>query len=150
MILFNRNINMILHSNFSIPSKFVYGKFNAKGTKRTPQELRKRRHMSFRRKVGGNCERPRLVVHRSNNHIYAQVIDDNKMHTLVAASTISLSLRELVTGNNVFSASLVGKEIARLCVERGISKVVFDRAGYLYHGKIKALANSARENGLIF
>merc|ERR1719198_491979 len=104
MILFNRNINMILHSNFSIPSKFVYGKFLTKSSRRTPAELRKRRHKSFRKKIGGTSERPRLVVHRSNNHIYAQVIDDTKMHTLVASSTSRTTIKEQITRNNIIAA----------------------------------------------
>merc|ERR1739845_7903 len=92
-------------------------------SKKTPLEHRKRRHKSFRRKIGGNTDRPRLVVHRSNNHIYAQVIDDTKMHTLAAASTGSRTIRETITGNNIPAAEVVGKEIARLCIEKGISKV---------------------------
>jgi large subunit ribosomal protein L18 len=138
-----------LSSDGSRPITFQRG-FFLLSSKKTPLEHRKRRHRSFRRKIGGNTDRPRLVVHRSNNHIYAQVIDDTKMHTLAAASTSSPAIRDRVTGNNLGAAEVVGKEIAKICIERGISKVIFDRAGYLYHGRVKALADSAREGGLIF
>merc|ERR1712224_751303 len=133
-----------------LQSDVFYRGFFLQSTNKTPLEHRKRRHRSFRRKIGGNTDRPRLVVHRSNNHIYAQVIDDTKMHTLAAASTSSPAIRDRVTGNNLGAAEVVGKEIAKRCIERGISKVIFDRAGYLYHGRVKALADSAREGGLIF
>merc|ERR1712113_1382478 len=113
---------------------------------KTPTECRKRRQKGARRKIRGTDERPRLVVHRSNNHIYAQVINDTQMHTLAAVSTISPSLKNQVSNNNIPAACIVGREIAKICID----KVVFDRAGYLYHGRIKALADAAREGGLLF
>jgi large subunit ribosomal protein L18 len=107
--------------------------------------IRQRIHSRIRRKLAGSTERPRLNVYRSLNHIYAQVIDDQTGVTLVAASTIKSK-----TGGNVAAAKEVGKEIAQKAVEKGIKKVVFDRGGYLYHGRIKALADAAREAGLEF
>jgi large subunit ribosomal protein L18 len=107
--------------------------------------IRQRIHDRIRRKLAGTAERPRLNVYRSLNHIYAQVIDDQSGSTLVAASTIKLK-----TGGNVASAKEIGKTIAELAVSKGIKKVVFDRGGYLYHGRIKALADAAREAGLEF
>merc|ERR1711976_44500 len=140
---------MIITSKNSILHKRIY-QLIVQPSKRTPEECRKRRHKSSRKKINGTNERPRLVVHRSNNHIYAQVIDDSRMSTLAAASSGSPLLREFVTRNNIPTAQIVGKEIARLCIEKGIKKVVFDRAGYLYHGRVKALADSARASGLLF
>ncbi len=110
-------------------------------------EIRKRIHLRIREKLAGTGERPRLNVYRSLNHIYAQVIDDQKGETLVSASTIALKLK---TGGNIASAKAVGKTVAERAVEKGIKKVVFDRGGYLYHGRIKALADAAREAGLEF
>jgi large subunit ribosomal protein L18 len=110
-------------------------------------EIRQRIHQRIRRKLAGTSERPRLNVYRSLNHIYAQVVDDQKGETLVSASTLSLKLK---TGGNVASAKEVGKAVAELAVKQGIKKVVFDRGGYLYHGRIKALADAAREAGLEF
>ena len=109
--------------------------------------IRQRIHDRIRRKLAGTGERPRLNVYRSLNHIYAQVIDDQKGETLVSASTLSLKLK---TGGNVASAKQIGKAVADLAVKQGIKKVVFDRGGYLYHGRIKALADAAREAGLEF
>ena len=108
-------------------------------------EIRQRIHQRIRRKLAGTAERPRLNVYRSLNHIYAQVIDDQKGETLVSASSIKLK-----TGGNVASAKEIGKAVAELAVKKGIKKVVFDRGGYLYHGRIKALADAAREAGLEF
>ena len=107
--------------------------------------IRQRIHDRIRRKLAGTGERPRLNVYRSLNHIYAQVIDDQKGETLVSASSIKLK-----TGGNVASAKEIGKAVAELAVKKGIKKVVFDRGGYLYHGRIKALADAAREAGLEF
>jgi large subunit ribosomal protein L18 len=107
--------------------------------------IRQRIHSRIRRKLAGSTERPRLNVYRSLNHIYAQVIDDQTGVTLTSASTIKSK-----TGGNVAAAKEVGKEIAQKAVEKGIKKVVFDRGGYLYHGRIKALADAAREAGLEF
>jgi large subunit ribosomal protein L18 len=107
--------------------------------------IRQRIHSRIRRKLSGSSERPRLNVYRSLNHIYAQVIDDATGVTVVSASTIKSK-----TGGNVAAAKEVGKEIAQKAVEKGIKKVVFDRGGFLYHGRIKALADAAREAGLEF
>ena len=108
-------------------------------------EIRKRIHARIRRKLAGTTERPRLNVYRSVNHIYAQVIDDQTGTTIAAASTIKLK-----TGGNVAAAKEIGKTIAELAQGKGVKKVVFDRGGYLYHGRIKALADAAREAGLEF
>jgi large subunit ribosomal protein L18 len=107
--------------------------------------IRQRIHARIRAKLSGTEQRPRLNVYRSLNHIYAQVIDDQKGVTLVSASTIKLK-----TGGNVAAAREIGKTVAELAVQKGIRKVVFDRGGYLYHGRIKALADAAREAGLEF
>jgi large subunit ribosomal protein L18 len=115
------------------------------------EELRKKRHRRLRFKVIGTLERPRLNVSRSLQHIYAQLIDDSTGNTLATASTVDKTLREeLKTGGNVEAAVAVGKLIAERAQEKGITAVVFDRGGYKYHGRIQALANSARENGLKF
>ena len=114
-------------------------------------ELRKKRHLRVRKKVFGTAERPRLNVFRSLKHIYAQIIDDERGVTLISASTLSPELRgQLKTGGNVEAAAAVGRLVAQKALERGIKKVVFDRGGYLYHGRVKALAEAAREAGLEF
>jgi len=105
---------------------------------------RKRRHERVRNRVEGSPERPRLCVYRSNQHIYAQIIDDTIGHTLASASSLG------VGGANVEGAIAVGKLIAEKAKEAGVEKVVFDRGGYLYHGRIKSLADAAREGGLDF
>ena len=107
--------------------------------------IRQRIHARIRAKLAGTEARPRLNVYRSLNNIYAQVIDDQTGTTLVSASTIKLK-----TGCNIAAAKEIGKEVAEKAVEKGIKKVVFDRGGYLYHGRIKALADAAREAGLEF
>jgi large subunit ribosomal protein L18 len=107
--------------------------------------IRQRVHARIRRKMAGTGERPRLNVYRSLSHIYAQVIDDQTGQTLVSASSIKLK-----TGGNLAAAKEIGKAVAEKAVEKGIKKVVFDRGGYLYHGRIKALADAAREAGLEF
>jgi len=107
--------------------------------------VRQRIHARIREKLAGTGERPRLNVYRSLNHIYAQVIDDRTGQTLVSASSIKLK-----TGGNVAAAKEIGKAVAEKAVEKGIKRVVFDRGGYLYHGRIKALADAAREAGLEF
>jgi large subunit ribosomal protein L18 len=109
--------------------------------------IRQRIHARIRAKLSGTGERPRLNVYRSLSHIYAQVIDDQKGETIVSASSLAMKLK---TGGNVASAKEIGKAIAERAVEKGIKKVVFDRGGYLYHGRIKALADAAREAGLEF
>ena len=109
--------------------------------------IRQRIHARIRAKLAGTAERPRLNVYRSLNHIYAQVIDDQKGETLVSASSLQMKLK---TGGNVASAKEIGKAVAELAVKQGIKRVVFDRGGYLYHGRVKALADAAREAGLEF
>ncbi len=104
-------------------------------------------HRRIRRKVKGSGERPRLAVYRSLNHIYAQVVDDELGKTIVSASTTEKDLRG-TSGGNVDAARRIGKAIAERALEKGISNVVFDRGGYLYHGRIKALTDAAREAGL--
>lgn len=119
--------------------------------KLTRRESKQRRHRRVRGKVSGCAERPRLAVFRSNEHIYAQIIDDTKHHTLVAASTVEPGLKsDLATGASCEASAQVGKLIAVRSLEKGITKVVFDRGGNLYHGRIKALADAAREAGLDF
>jgi large subunit ribosomal protein L18 len=119
--------------------------------KLTRVESVKRRHRRVRKKVSGTAERPRLAVFRSHQHIYAQVIDDTKQHTLAAASTLDPDLKsQLKSGATSEAAIEVGKLVAQRAIEQGIGKVVFDRGGNLYHGRIKALADAAREAGLDF
>jgi large subunit ribosomal protein L18 len=113
------------------------------------QQLRRRRHV--RSKITGTTERPRLTVFRSSKHIYAQLIDDLTGKTLAAASSATADVRQsLPYGGNVKAASEVGKKIAAVAKERGITKVAFDRGHYRYHGRVKALADGAREGGLNF
>jgi large subunit ribosomal protein L18 len=115
------------------------------------REARRRRHLRVRKKVFGTPERPRLNVFRSSKHIYAQVIDDRAGHTLVAASSIDPELRgQLKNGATVEAAQRVGELVARRALAAGIRKVRFDRGGYLYHGRVKALAEGARAGGLEF
>lgn len=118
--------------------------------KASRKELTRRRHTRIRRKMSGTSERPRLAVFRSNQHIYAQVIDDSQHHTLVAASTLETDLRQQTAGSTMEASALVGKLIAERSIEKGITQVVFDRGGKLYHGRVAALAEAAREAGLSF
>ena len=119
--------------------------------KESKNERRLRRHKRIRKKVFGTPERPRLCVFRSNKHIYAQIIDDTIGHTLVSASTVDPELREKLQKTwNKEAAREVGKLIAKRALEKGIKKVVFDRGGYRYHGRVKELAEGAREGGLEF
>ncbi|WP_066366388.1 50S ribosomal protein L18 [Neobacillus fumarioli] len=118
-------------------------------TKQDKNAVRKKRHARVRAKLSGTSARPRLNVFRSNKHIYAQLIDDTKGVTLVSASTLDKELSLESTGN-IEAAQKVGELVAKRAVEKGISSVVFDRGGYLYHGRIQALADAARENGLQF
>ena len=119
--------------------------------KASRKKLTQRRHYRIRRRIEGTGDRPRLAVFRSHNHIYAQVIDDDKQHTLAAASTLDKDLRsELSSGNNMTASTAVGSLVAKRALEKGITKVVFDRGGNLYHGRVKALAEAAREAGLDF
>lgn len=111
----------------------------------------KRRRMRVRKKVKGTPERPRLVVNRSTAHIYAQLVDDTSGKTLAAVSTTQAKINSgLKSTGNIESAKVVGKEIARVALSRGISSVRFDRGGRKYHGRVKALADAAREAGLVF
>jgi large subunit ribosomal protein L18 len=119
-------------------------------TKISKNQTRQRVHDRIRKKVLGTAERPRLNVYRSLNNIYVQVIDDLAGKTVVAASTSQGKKGQRVTGGNVASAKEVGKKIAELAKAKGITRVVFDRGGYIYHGRIKALADAAREAGLQF
>lgn len=112
-------------------------------------EARQKRHIRVRKKVFGTPERPRLNVYRSVNNIYVQVIDDTAGHTLAAASSLDKGLK-LKTGGNADAAKAVGKAIAERAKAAGVTKVVFDRGGYLYHGRIASLADAAREGGLEF
>lgn len=118
-------------------------------TKLDKNKVRKKRHARVRSKLSGTEARPRLNVYRSNKNIYAQLIDDEKGVTLASASTLEKELGSDANGN-VAAAEKVGELIAKRAVEKGIKSVVFDRGGYLYHGRVKALAESARENGLEF
>jgi large subunit ribosomal protein L18 len=112
---------------------------------------RLRRHARVRRRVEGTAEQPRLCVFRSLNHIYAQIIDDTQGHTLVAASTLDADVRaELNDKDKIGQAAIVGKTLAERASAAGIDKVVFDRGGYLYHGRVEALAKAARKGGLKF
>ncbi|HTA41800.1 MAG TPA: 50S ribosomal protein L18 [Bryobacteraceae bacterium] len=116
-------------------------------------EIRERVHERIRKKLKGTTERPRLTVFRSVAHIYAQVIDDTKGVTLVAASSVEKAdagKGKKATGGNVAAAKEIGKRVAQRAKEHGINKVVFDRGGYIYHGRVKALADAAREAGLEF
>jgi large subunit ribosomal protein L18 len=117
-------------------------------TKQDKNQVRKKRHARVRTKITGTTERPRLNVFRSNKHIYAQLIDDSKGLTIVSASTMDKDFDG--TAGNVEAAKSIGETIAKRAVEKNIKSVVFDRGGYLYHGRVKALAEAARENGLEF
>ena len=119
--------------------------------KTTGRDQRARRHRRIRGRVSGTVERPRLNVFRSSTHIYAQVIDDTRGHTLAAASTIDAGLKPQLSENTkVDEAKLVGRLIAERALAAGINQVVFDRGGYKYHGRVRALADAAREAGLKF
>ena len=113
------------------------------------QKGRERRHLRVRKKITGTAERPRLSVYRSERHIYAQIIDDVSQSTLVAASTLDKDL-EISLGSNKEAAQKVGEMIAKKALDKGIKQVVFDRGGYIYHGRIEELAKAAREAGLEF
>lgn len=118
---------------------------------KTPSAARIRRHRRVRRRLGGTPERPRLAVFRSLSHIYAQVIDDSSGRTLVAASDLEADLRSQRDGKKKAQvAELVGDALARRAVEKGIKAVVFDRGGFKFHGRVKALAEAARKGGLSF
>ena len=120
-------------------------------SKTNRSEVRVNKHRKLRNRFSGTAERPRLAVFRSNNHMYAQIIDDTVGNTLVAASTLEKEVKaELEKTNNVDAAAYLGTVIAKKAIEQGINTVVFDRGGFIYQGKIKALADAAREAGLEF
>ncbi|MBO4839077.1 MAG: 50S ribosomal protein L18 [Lachnospiraceae bacterium] len=120
-------------------------------SKNSRKEVRVKKHQRLRNRFAGTAERPRLAVFRSDKHMYAQIIDDDAQKTLVAASTTEKAAKEeLEFTNNTEAASYVGTLIGKRALEAGITEVVFDRGGYLYHGKVKALAEAAREAGLKF
>ena len=120
-------------------------------SKKSRSEVRVNKHRKLRNRFSGTAERPRLAVFRSNNHMYAQIIDDTVGNTLVSASTLQKDVKaELEKTNNVEAAAYLGTVIAKKAIEKGITSVVFDRGGFIYHGKIKALADAAREAGLDF
>lgn len=112
--------------------------------------LRKKRHGRVRNKISGSEQRPRLCVYRSLNNVYAQIINDDLGETITTASSLSPELKGKVSGGNKEAAAAVGKLIAAKAQEKGVKKIVFDRAGYIYHGRLKALADAAREGGLEF
>ena len=119
--------------------------------KEARSKVRVKKHNRIRNRFAGTAERPRLAVFRSNNHMYAQIIDDDAQNTLVSASTLQKDVKaELQKTNNVEAASYLGTVIAKKALEKGITTVVFDRGGFIYHGKVKALAEAAREAGLEF
>ena len=120
-------------------------------SKKSRSEVRVNKHRKLRNRFSGTAERPRLAVFRSNNHMYAQIIDDTVGNTLVSASTLQKDVKaELEKTNNVEAAAYLGTVIAKKAIEKGITSVVFYRGGFIYHGKIKALADAAREAGLNF
>ena len=119
--------------------------------KESRSEVRIKKHMRVRNHLAGTADRPRLAVFRSNNHMYAQIIDDSVGNTIVAASTVEKSIKEaLEQTDNVDAAAYVGKVVAERALEKGIKTVVFDRGGFIYQGKVQALADAAREAGLEF
>lgn len=119
--------------------------------KESRSKVRAKKHLRIRNRFSGTAERPRLAVFRSNNHMYAQIIDDTVGNTLVSASTVQKEVKaELEKTNNVDAAAYLGKVIAERALEKGIKEVVFDRGGFIYQGKVKALADAAREAGLEF
>ncbi len=120
-------------------------------SKKSRSEIRVKKHRRLRNRLSGTAECPRLAVFRSNNHMYAQIIDDTVGKTLVAASTLQKDVKaELEKTNDVAAAAYLGKVIAEKALEKGIKEVVFDRGGFIYQGKVKALADAAREAGLNF
>ena len=120
-------------------------------SKESRQKVRVKKHMKIRNRFSGTAQRPRLAVFRSNNHMYAQIIDDTVGNTLVSASTLEKDVKaELEKTNNVDAAAYLGTVIAKRAIEKGIDTVVFDRGGFIYQGKIEALADAAREAGLKF
>ena len=120
-------------------------------SKKSRSEVRAKKHRRLRNRISGTASTPRLAVFRSNNHMYAQIIDDTVGKTLVSASTLDKDVKaECEKTNNVEAAAVVGKVVAKKALEKGITTVVYDRGGFIYEGKIKALAEAAREAGLEF
>ena len=120
-------------------------------SKKSRSEVRVKKHLKIRNRFTGTAARPRLAVFRSNNHMYAQIIDDTVGNTLVSASTLDKEVKaSLEKTNNVEAAAVVGTTIAKKAIEKGITTVVFDRGGFIYQGKVQALADAAREAGLEF
>lgn len=120
-------------------------------SKKSRSEVRVKKHRRLRNRISGTASTPRLAVFRSNNHMYAQIIDDVAQHTLVSASTVQRDVKaELEKTNDVAAAKYLGTVIAKRALEKGITTVVFDRGGYIYQGKVQALAEAAREAGLNF
>ena len=120
-------------------------------SKESRQAVRAKKHLRIRNRFSGTAQRPRLAVFRSNNHMYAQIIDDTVGNTLVSASTLEKEVKaEIEKTNNVDAAAYLGTVIAKRAIEKGIKEVVFDRGGFIYQGKIAALADAAREAGLEF
>ena len=120
-------------------------------SKQSRSEIRRKKHYRLRNRFAGTAERPRLAVFRSNNHMYTQIIDDSVGHTLVSASTLEKEIKaELENTDTVDAAAYIGTVVAKRAIEKGIKEVVFDRGGFIYQGKIQALADAAREAGLVF
>ncbi len=119
--------------------------------KESRQDIREKKHLKIRKRINGTAEMPRLAVFRSNHHIYAQLIDDVAGKTLASASTMDKDLKgQLKVTDNVEAAEAVGEAVAKKALDQGIKTVVFDRAGYIYHGKVAAVADAARKAGLEF
>ncbi len=126
-------------------------KLKNKNKKLKPHQYQKLKRASLRGQIKGTLERPRLSVYRSNENIYAQIIDDSNSKTLVSCSTLDRSIKlELSNGRTCSASKVIGKKLAELSIQKNIKKIVFDRGPYLYHGRIKALADGAREGGLQF
>jgi large subunit ribosomal protein L18 len=120
-------------------------------TKVDKKEAREKRHMRIRRRMNGSSDRPRLCIYRSNKHIYAQIVDDSQAHTLVSASSLDAELTDKLKKTwNRSSAEAVGELVAKRAIKKGIQSVVFDRGGYIYHGRVAAVAEAARKSGLEF
>lgn len=120
-------------------------------SKESRAKIRRDKHRRIRNRISGTASRPRLAVYRSNKNVYAQIIDDESKSTLVSANTLQKDVKEgLEKTDDIDAAKAVGTAIAKKALEKGIKEVVFDRAGYIYHGKVQALADAAREAGLVF
>jgi len=120
-------------------------------SKQNKAKLRIKKHQRLRNRFAGTAERPRLAVFRSNNHMYAQIIDDDAQNTLVSASTVEKEVRgQLEKTNDIEAAKFIGELVAKRALEKGINEVVFDRGGFIYHGRVAAVADAAREAGLQF